>query len=252
MIRHLALLLTLWALPAGAETVVAGLSLDSISITASFEGSEVLIYGAVKRDAPEPPGPPLEVIVTLEGPSTPVTIRRKNRQAGVWINTERVAVAAAPSFYAVATTGPLATILDAGEDLRQRISVPLAVRAFAGPLEVENATPFTEALLRIREADRLYGLSEGSVTLVEGTLFRADFRLPANLIEGNYKTRIFLLRDGKVIDVHRTALPVRKVGLEGWLFALSRQEPFAYGLFSLVLAVLAGWAASAAFRLLRN
>mgnify|MGYP002636493076 CR=1 FL=1 len=252
MIRYLALLLLFVAPPADAETVVAGLSLDSIGITASFNGSEVIIFGAVKRDAPEPPGPPLEVIVTLEGPSGAVTIRKKNRQAGVWINTEQVGVAAAPSFYSVATTGPLASILDPAEDLRQRISVPLAMRSFSGPLQVDDPTSFTEALLRIRESEGLYGLSEGSVQLVEGTLFRANFRLPANLIEGNYKTRIFLLRDGKVIDAHHAALPVRKIGLEGWLFALSRQNPWAYGIISLLLAALAGWIASAAFRLLRS
>lgn len=251
MIRVFALLL-LAALPARAETVVAGQSRDEIGITASFNGSEVLIYGAVRRNAPEPEGPPLEVIVTLEGPAGAVTIRKKTREAGIWVNTQEVGVAGTPSFYAVASTGPLADILDPAEDTRQRISVPLAVRAFSGPLEVDDARPFTEALLRIREAEGQYSLSEGSVTLVEGTLFRADFKLPADLVEGDYKTRIFLLRGGKVIDSYRAALPVRKVGIERALFLLSRQQPFAYGLLSLAIAVAAGWAASAAFRLLRR
>ncbi len=252
MIRALALFLLLAALPARAETVVAGLSLDEIGITARFDGSEVLIYGAVRRDAPEPDGPPLQVIVTLEGPAGAVTIRKKSREAGIWINTEQVGVAATPSYYAVASTGPLADILDPAEDVRQRISVPLAVRAFSGPLEVADARPFTEALLRIREAEGLYSLSEGSVVLVEGTLFRADFRLPANLVEGDYKTRIFLLRGGIVIDAHRAALPVHKVGIERAIFVLSRQNPLVYGLLSLFIAVAAGWAASAAFRFLRS
>ena len=251
MIRLFALML-LFALPARAETVVAGQSRDEIGITASFNGSEVLIYGAVRRDAPEPEGPPLEVIVTLEGPSGAVTIRKKTREVFIWVNTEEVGVAATPSYYAVASTGPLADILDPAEDTRQRISVPLAVRAFSGPLEVDDARPFTEALLRIREAEGQYSLREGAVTLVEGTLFRADFTLPADLVEGEYKTRIFLLRGGKVVDSYRAALPVRKVGIERALFLLSRQQPFAYGLLSLFIAVVAGWAASAAFRLLRR
>lgn len=252
MIRLIVLLLLIAAGPARSETVVAGQSLDEIGITARFDGSEVLIYGAVRRDAPEPPGPPLEVIVTLEGPSGAVTIRKKTREAGIWINTEQVGVAATPSFYAVATTGPLADILAPAEDVRQRISVPLAVRAFSGPLEVEDARPFTEALLRIRQAEGTYSLAEGAVTLVEGTLFRADFVLPANLVEGTYRTRIFLLRGGKVIDAYSAALPVRKVGIERLVFSMSRQQPLLYGLISLALAVAAGWAASAAFRYLRS
>lgn len=251
MIR-LVLALMFLALPAQGETVVAGLSQESIGITASFDGSEILIYGAVKRFAPEPEGPPLEVIVTLEGPSAPVTVRRKSREAGIWVNTQSVGVAAAPTFYAVATTHALALILDPAEDVVQRISVPLAVRSFAGPLEVDDAVPFTEALLRIRATEGIYQLNQGGVTLVEDTLFRADFKLPANLTEGDYKTRIFLLRGGKVIDQHRAAIPVRKVGLERWLFVQSREQSLLYGLMSLVLAVTAGWAAAALFRLIRS
>ena len=50
MIRAAAILLT-WAVlsaQAAAETVVAGLSRDAISITTNFEGSEILIFGAVE------------------------------------------------------------------------------------------------------------------------------------------------------------------------------------------------------------
>ncbi|NCU21197.1 hypothetical protein EOM89_10825 [Candidatus Falkowbacteria bacterium] len=253
MIRAALLGLLLLLAPAvRAEELVAGLSQDNIGITARFDGSEILIYGAVKRDAPIPFGPPLHVIVTIEGPSAPVTIRRKSREAGIWINTDSVAVASAPSFYAVATTGGLANILSTEEDERQRISLPLAMRSFAGPLRVDDTRPFTEALLRIRKAQGLYTVNERGVRLVEGTLFRADFTLPANLVEGDYKARIFLTRAGKVIDMHQAAIQVRKVGLERWVFALSRENPVLYGLLSLALAVAAGWAASAAFRMIRS
>ena len=44
---------------------------------------------------------------------------------------------------------------------------------------------------------------------------------------------------------------VRKEGLERFVFNLSREQPLIYGLVSLVLAALAGWGASAAFRLIR-
>ena len=53
---------------------------------------------------------------------------------------------------------------------------------------MESAVPFTEALIRIREDEGLYRLDEGSVSLIDQTLFRADVSLPANLVEGAYKT----------------------------------------------------------------
>ena len=56
MIRMLALFLAL-ALPAAAqETIVAGMSQNRVSITADFDGSEIIVYGAVRRGAPPPPG----------------------------------------------------------------------------------------------------------------------------------------------------------------------------------------------------
>ena len=41
------------------EQVVAGLSQDAVSITTDFTGSEILIYGAIRRDAPPETGRPL-------------------------------------------------------------------------------------------------------------------------------------------------------------------------------------------------
>jgi hypothetical protein len=45
---------------------------------------------------------------------------------------------------------------------------------------------------------------------------------------------------------------VRKVGLERWLYELARGQPAAYGVLALAIAALAGWAASTAFRLMKN
>lgn len=243
------------ALPATGtppEKIVAGLSNDKIGITAAFNGSEVLLYGAVKRDTPEPGGPPLAIVVTLEGPPQSLTIRKKSREWGIWVNSSKVRVAAVPSYYSVASSGPLAQILSPETDTTQRISVPKAVRAFGGPLEVSDARPYTEAMVRLREEDGSYSTRESAVHLVEDTLFRADFTLPANLVEGDYRTRIFLLRGGALIDSFQTAISVRRVGLERWLFILSREHAPVYAVLSLGLAVFAGWAAAAAFRIVRN
>ncbi len=234
------------------ETVVAGLSKDSVGITASFDGSDILIYGAVKRETPIPDGTPLQIVVTVEAPAQKLTIWRKERKAGIWINADRVEIGAAPGFYAVATSGPLDRILLPEWDSRYRISLPLALRAFAGRVSVEDTVPFTEALIRLRTQNELYRLDEGSVTIVDQTLFRANISLPANLIEGDYKTSIFLLRDGRVADVFRAPIEVRKVGLERWLYRLAFDQPLLYGLMSLAVAVAAGWGASAAFRRLRR
>lgn len=238
--------------PGATEEVVAGLSQDSISITANFDGSDLLIYGAVKREEPIPRDSRLDVIITVEGPSEPVVVRRKSRTMGIWVNTSGVVIDRAPSFYAVATSRPLAEILSQTEDLRRRISTRQMIRSVGAPTEITDSAAFTDALIRLREAKSLYVLKENSVELKADTLFSTDFDLPADLIEGDYRTRIFLLRDKKLVASEETSIDVRKVGLERWLFDLSRQQPVIYGVLAIIMALVAGWAASAAFRLIRN
>lgn len=255
MIRAAALLFALLAAAAplaASETIVAGLSQNRVSITANYDGSEILIYGAVRRAEPAPEGPPLEVIVTVEGPSTPLVIRRKEKTLGIWLNRDEVTIDAAPSFYAVATTGPLSRVLSSTEDLRHRITLDHAIRAVGIAAEAADSPEFVTALKRIRLADDRYRLAEGAVYLVEQTLFRADIVLPANLTEGDYRVRMFLTRSGRVIDSQERVINVRKEGVERFLYLTAHKQPLLYGIASLILAAVAGWAASAGFRMLRR
>lgn len=251
MLRWLMLFFAL-ALPVQAEEVVLGLSQNRVAITANFDGSEILVFGAVKRETPIPTEDSLEVIVTVAGPSHPVTVRRKERRFGIWINTDSVDVDAAPTFYAVATSGPFDKVLRNIEDLRHQVSIPRAIRSVGAPMEVSDAQKFSEAVIRIRESQGLYQMLENAVAVDQQTLFRTSIAMPANLTEGDYKTRIFLTRGGVVVSEYQTIIDVRKVGLERWLYNLSRQQPLIYGLLSLAIAIAAGWGASAAFRLLRQ
>lgn len=255
MRRLAALLLAMLmlALPVAAgEQIVAGLSQDDVRITANFDGSAILIYGAIRRDAPDPPGPKLAVIVTIEGPSTPVTIRKKAHVAGIWINRETVKVEAAPSFYAVASSAPLADSLSETDDLRYAVTLPHLIQDIGISSQADNAEDFVAALQRVRTDQGRYRVEEGTVQLVEDTLFRADVTLPADLVEGTYKVRMFITRGGKVLDAKDLTIDVYKAGLERFLFNLAREQPLVYGLISLALAAIAGWAASEIFRIIRQ
>ena len=91
-----------------------------------------------------------------------------------------------------------------------------------------------------------------TVDMREETLFSTSVSLPANLTEGEYTLRIFLTREGAVVGDIDTSIIVEKVGIERWLYNLSRLNPLAYGLLAVAIALIAGWLASAAVRLVRN
>jgi hypothetical protein len=76
--------------------------------------------------------------------------------------------------------------------------------------------------------------------------------MPSNLVEGDYAAEIFMVRNREVIGSGVTTVRVRKAGIERWLFNLSRDQPLAYGLLAVALALVTGWLAAAAFRLGRR
>jgi len=253
MMRLLLALIVLATSATAEEQVVGALSQNTVSITANFDGSEIFVFGAVKRDAPAPVGRgPLEVVIVIKGPTQRVTVRKKERVFGIWLNRDTVEVDEAPSFYAVATTAPLEEIMSDTERLRHRVGFDRTVRLIGAPEHLPQPRDFTDAVVRIRRDNGLYSRHDATVDLREETLFSTSVALPSNLVEGIYTTRMFLLRDRQVVTYAEAAITVRKEGLERAIYATAHERPLVYGILSVLVALFAGWGASEVFRLFRR
>ena len=101
----LSLLLALLSGPARAADIDAGASLDSIRITSSFTGAQVLIFGTIIGQMS--PTPDTDVVVELKGPVGDFVVRRKEPIGPIWLNQDRTKFHAVPGFYFVASTRPL-------------------------------------------------------------------------------------------------------------------------------------------------
>lgn len=245
-------LASLGASAAPEPRVLAALNQNRIAITADFDGAELFVYGAIDRGAPVAGDDGLGVVVRIAGPSTPLIVRRKDRVFGIWVNREAETIDAAPSYYAVASTGALEDTLSFTEDLERRVSLEHALRLVGATSEGEDREGFLAAAARLKAGQGLYDLQPGGVSLIEGTLFHATFSLPANLVEGAYQATVLLTRDRAVIDTYEAEIDVAKAGLERWLFDLAHRHPLIYGAMALAVALAAGLAASEGFRLLRR
>ena len=240
------ILLFAWASTAKAENkVVAGLSQHNVSLTTSFTGSQLFVYGAISSNQPDEP---LDVIVAITGPGERVQVRKKERQLGIWINGKGVEIDEAPSFYAVATTGPFRDVISYTEDQRHRIGLDRVIRLIDAPEWVEDREEYRSAVARIREEQGLYSVQEGTIALIDDTLFETRIKLPANLVEGDYKARIFLLQGGEVLDTFEDRVEVRRAGIGRWIYTSAQEWPALYGIVSILVALIAGWLASAFFR----
>jgi uncharacterized protein (TIGR02186 family) len=239
------LIALLLATPAAAQNLVLGLSESEVAITTTFDGSDILVFGAIKHESAVTQEAKLDLIVTVKGPDQATKVYRKDRRFGIWVH-------AAPSFYAIETTRPIADILGEDADRYYEITLPRVIKPSAEGHDDNDVALFTEALMRIRQDANKYQLREWDAALIDNTLFRTDVELPANLVEGAYEVSVFLLNDKKVISTYSTVLDVRKAGLERWMYNLSRQKPFYYGILSLIIAISAGWGASAIFRVFQR
>lgn len=235
------------------EHVIGALSQNSVQITANFNGSEIWVFGAVRRDAPIPTDKgPLDVIVTVRGPNEKVTVRKKSRVLGIWVNTKSLEIDVAPSFYTIATTRPLNEIITPVERFRYGLGFDNAIQVYGTPDLVDDPQEFRNAVVRIRKNNLLYSQQEGTIDLDQETLFRTKIALPSNLVEGFYTARMFLVRDGEVINVTNSTIDVRKTGLEKLIYLTAHTRPKLYGIVSIAVALFAGWLASFVFQLLRR
>jgi len=230
-----------------AERVVAALSQERVSIDTNFDGSEITIYGAVVHETAIDPSAAYDLIVTVSGPLEQEVVLRKDRLFGLWVNVETQQLGFSPTFYSVVSSREITSdLLSPKTDAKHQITTEEMV------LPDHRGTPFREALIRLRRDQELYRERSGDIELVADTLFSTSVALPANLTKGDYLTRIFLLREGDVIDKFETSISVRKVGLGRWLTRMAVQRPAYYGLIAICLAIFFGWAASEVFRIARR
>ena len=108
--KRAALLLPLAPLLIGAAepVLVPDISARSIEIRYSFSGAQLLLFGAILYPGGRVPSDPADVIVVLKGPVQPILMREKQKIAGIWMNADSNRFRSAPSYYAVASSRPIA------------------------------------------------------------------------------------------------------------------------------------------------
>ncbi len=92
---------------AAKPRLVPDVSSRSIQIVYSFNGAQLLLFGAILYPGGRVPERPADVIVVLKGPVQPIVVRQKQKIAGIWTNADSNRFRSAPSYYAVASSRPI-------------------------------------------------------------------------------------------------------------------------------------------------
>lgn len=234
---------------AKADDVITDLSSRDVPIEWNFTGTNILLFGAIEGDVKS--DDPADVIIVVHGPEKTVTARQKKRVGGIWINSDPRSYISVPSFYYIAATRPLTDIAPQ-KTLR---SLKLGFDALEYDIASRNnrlkdtqRDKYSSAIIRIMQQDGLYRGFEDGVSLLGKRLFRANISLPANVPVGEYQAKVYLFRDGRFLGVQNSPLKIQKQGFERLVYVLAFDYPFIYGVVSVILAILAGLAATAIFR----
>jgi uncharacterized protein (TIGR02186 family) len=236
----------LMASPVSAEQLVSGISQDLIQITSNYTGSDIVVFGAIEGEQNAENHEPRDVVVVVRGPDTDITVRRRDRVAGVWINHDAAKLSGMPAYYFLASTRPLKDI--APQDALNQYNIGLQSLEPDTVHSHHDYEPFRQAALRHLTRDRLYTETPGGVEFLSETLFRAHVPVPAGVTRGQYNVEVYLFRGGAVESAQSTPLFIDQTGLERRLFNFAHNQPFGYGLAAVVMAVIMGWVSSLLFR----
>ncbi len=237
----------------------AALTSTQVEVTSSYHGETIVLYGAVFS----PRDQPCDVVVVVRGPEQPIRIARKVQVAGLWLNHRPAVFQGAPGFYTVSSARPLKAIAAPG--VLQRLGIGIEHLSFQTP-EAKPAKPplklgprlvgihgrdyqdYRQAVVRLKQAERLYDQNEAGVAFVDKGLFRAQIALPSSAPIGLYEAKIYLFQSGHPIQVRRRMLNVQKVGLERAVYVFAHSRPWTYGIIAVLFAVATGYGAAVIFR----
>lgn len=227
--------------PLRAQALVADLSEHLVAITTGFTGKEVLLFGATEGEG--------DVVVTVFGPESPVTVWRKERVAGIWMNTDSVEFASVPSYYASATSRPLEEIGTPAMRSRLQIGMEhIRLEPASADTDPERLKAFRAALLRNKERQGLYRAGAGTIIQLGGRLFQTRLYLPSNVHTGTYRVNVLRIVDDQVVGAQTTPLIISKIGIGAEVYDFAYRRAWLYGLIAVALAIVSGWLAGVIFR----
>ena len=233
------------ALGAAKPRLVPDVSQSNIEIRYSFTGAELLLFGAILYPGGRTPTEHADIAVVVKGPVQPLVVREKQKVAGIWMNVGRVRFRSAPAFYAVASSRPLARLIDERTAAIYELgldNLQLSPGSGNAPDELRR---FEHGLLDLRLRHQLYAEYPRGVEISEGVLYRARIPIPARVPIGTYTAETFLIQDGRVVAGAVRDIRIQKLGFERFVAMAAERWSFTYGLIAVAVSLFLGWAASA-------
>ena len=222
-----------------AKPIIADLSDYQISIDSSFTGGDLLLFGA-RND-------PGNIVVVVRGPERNVTIRKKSRQAGMWMNTEQATFLNVPYYYALTGTAEVDRLSDSPVYDLLNLGFEKIDLTSPRPLAPHTRDEFAKAFIQSQLDRGLYRDFKEPMTFMGATLFKTLIEFPDTLPRGDYSAEIYLVDNGVLRAAQTLPIEVKKIGSDAFIYDLAHRMPLLYGILAVLIAIVVGWGISATF-----
>ncbi len=231
-----------------AQDIISGVSTDLIEIRSDFTGTEVVVFGALEGTDPATAIQDYDVVVVLRGPDVELTVRRKERILGIWINRAQISFGEMPGYYFLGSTGPIEEIAPPQLLSRFQLGAEILGETLDDNIGDEDEIAFRTAAVRNMAREQLFIETPEGIEFLSQTLFRTRIPVPATVPPGEYHAEVYLFRAGRLLTLQSSPVFVDKTGLERRIFEFAYSASLAYGLFTVLLSCSLGWLGYVLFR----
>ncbi|HET9628494.1 MAG TPA: TIGR02186 family protein [Novosphingobium sp.] len=247
-LRRLFALACLVLLGAARDPIlVPEISQHRVEVRQGFTGTELLLFGAILDPQGTRAGRDYDIVVVLKGPTQSITVREKQKHAGIWVNAASAQFRSAPSFYAVASSRPLDQIVDARTAAIYELGLPFIQLSPIGTIDPDRQVRFAAGLAGVMAGGGLYQEDPQGVSVHEQVLYQARVALPSSVQTGTYTAETFAISRGRVVASAISRVEVEKAGFERAVADFSQHQAFFYGLAAVAISIAMGWLAGRLF-----
>lgn len=233
----LSALLMLLLLPGRANSSPDDISLkpSSLRIGIFFGGCDMHVEALIPNGC--------DAVIEVNGRDVQEDLMRKGRRWDLWMNTGEIHVKGVPYLYYVMSTDPR-LLTTAGKKYHWGYDALREDISFTGELKQSEDDKLFKEFLNLKEGQQLYHISPGALKTFlsdpEQHVVQADIDFPPRISPGTYTVRVFVLRNGNVIERRTTYIDVALTGIPALIRSLSSSHEYFYAFIAVVLAAAFG------------
>ena len=224
-----------------AKETYFDLSQNEIMIETNFDGKEIIIFGLLEDDH--------DTILAIRGPNKKLKIQKKDRYFGVWFNSKRITFSNVPNIFFLASTSKINDILPESKLIQENLSFDgiLRNKNYNQNFAFENdQNIWIQNFIRIKKEKLFYNQFE--MKKFKNKLFQTSVFFPATTSPGEYTATVYHVRNKTIISKEDKKINIEKSGIGNDIYNFANNNSVAYGLFTIVFAILSGLIAATLFR----